>query len=124
MPEPVGLAARLRRGVLNDARRRELAGAVVAWVTGMFDYVPGETPVGRVPDGIGEQLMALSSLEDCVQASGHDLVWALANLSAFWMHRGALTSSRDAAQESRTLAERLAQADPHNAEAQRDLSIS
>ncbi|MCX4239750.1 tetratricopeptide repeat protein [Paraliomyxa miuraensis] len=118
------LVQEVTRHKLGEEGRRELAAAVVRWVRGVFAYEPDVTRIADVPEGIGEQLMAVGEEDACVATSGPALTWALSGLADYRMRRGMLAAARLAGERSLQVAEGLAKADPHSAQAQRDLSVS
>jgi tetratricopeptide (TPR) repeat protein/predicted phosphodiesterase len=118
------LVQQVTRERLGDEQRRVYASAVVSWVQAVFAYVPDETAISDVPEGIGEQLMAVSKLDVGVATTGRELTRTLIKLGDFRIRKGMLAAARVASDRSVQIADGLAKADPHSAQAQRGLAHS
>lgn len=112
------------REMLGAQERHPLASTVVEWVRRVFTYVPDETPLHRVPDGAAEQVMAVSVLDECVEASGHTVASVLNDLGHYTQLRGMLEATRAAYRRCCDIVTAWATARPHDAGVQRSLSVS
>ncbi|HRI07413.1 MAG TPA: TIR domain-containing protein, partial [Nannocystaceae bacterium] len=118
------LVQQVTREALPSDRRQALAAEVIAWARAVFAYDPQEARVGTVPIGIAAQLVALGERAECVAVAGSQLSWVLGDLSGFLIGRGDVAAALRAGRQALKVAEDLAKADPHSAQAQRDLSVS
>lgn len=83
-----------------------------------------EPRVSAVLDGVTGQLLALSSLRSCLAAAGPRLSRALGELCHYELLRGDVGTAVRVGRRGVEVAEELAKADPHSAQAKRDLSVS
>ena len=118
------LVQEVTRAALPADRRQALAAEVVAWVRAVFAYNPHEPRIGAVPAGIAVHLLALGERAECVAVAGSTLAYLLGDLSHFLLVRGDVATALRAGRRALAIAEDLAKADPHSAQAQRDLSVS
>jgi len=77
------------REKLKAAERRRLAAAVVRWVCALFAFSPGETLVRNVPDGIAEQILAVSTIDACTKVEEERLARVLFDVGDFHLMCGA-----------------------------------
>ncbi len=118
------LVQKATRDALDERARRGLVEGLVQWLRRAFDYVPWDTPISRVPEGIGEQMMAIATHREYLEAGGSVLARMLGELGNYRMLRGMVAAALDACRGSLEVAEALAGSDPHDARAQHDLAES
>ncbi|MCB9703901.1 MAG: TIR domain-containing protein [Myxococcales bacterium] len=111
------------RAALPADRRQVLAAEVVTWARAVFGYDQNEPRIGAVPAGIAAQLLALGERIECVGVAGSKLVFILDELSEFLLHLGDAATALRAGRRALAIAEDLGKADPHSAQAQRNLML-
>lgn len=95
--------------------------AVVEALRARFDFDPGRSRVSEASKEAARHTLHAMSVR--THPSRED-AWALHQVACFWEAPGVLALQRQAASHMRSVAQRLADADPHSAQAQRDLSVS
>ncbi|HRI10533.1 MAG TPA: hypothetical protein PKW35_22085, partial [Nannocystaceae bacterium] len=118
------LVQQVTRDALAPAERQALAAEVVVWARSVFAYNPHEPRVGAVPADIAAQLLVLGERAECTAVAGSTLVYILGDLSHFLHLRGDAAMALRAGRCALAIAEDLAKADPHSAQAQQGLSVS
>ena len=117
------LVQQVSREALDDESREQLASQVVQWVDDVFGYVPEDTLVSQVPEGIAEQVAVVAARPECQRADHSTTIWLLSALGYYRMVRGMAEAAKDIGRRALDLAEARAKEAPDH-QTQRELSVS